>query len=63
MNLAFLQAGYPVTIIPPVLRSEYLTAVREGDAGNAALFVNLLSCMVWESQRDYLRRLQSLERK
>jgi len=57
MNLALLQEGYPVTIIPPVLRSEYLAAV------NLAPFVNLFSSMVWESQHDYLRLLQSLERK
>lgn len=63
MNLALLQEGYPVTIIPPVLRSEYLSAVRESNFGNVAPFLNLLSCMVWESQRDYLRLLQSLERK
>lgn len=63
MNLALLQEGYPVTIIPPVLRSEYLTAVRESNIGNVTSFVNLLSSMVWESQRDYLRLLQSLERK
>lgn len=63
MNLALLQEGYPVTIIPPVLRSEYLAAVKDSNTGNIAPFVNLLSCMVWESQRDYLRLLESLERK
>jgi hypothetical protein len=63
MNLALHQAGYPVTIIPPVQRSEYLAAIKEGDTGNVAPFMNLLSSMVWESQRDYLRLLQSLERK
>lgn len=63
MNLALLQEGYPVTIIPPVLRSEYLAAVRESNTGEVTPFVNLLSSMVWESQRDYLRLLQSLERK
>ena len=62
MNLALLQEGYPVTIIPPVLRSEYLEAVRESNTGNAKPFVNLISSMVWEGQRDYLRLLQSLER-
>jgi Fic family protein len=63
MNLALLQAGYPVTIIPPVLRSDYLSAVRQGNSGNSEPFVTLLSNMVWESQRDYLRLLQNLERK
>ena len=62
MNLALLQAGYPVTIIPPVLRSEYLTTVKESNRGNVAPFVDLLSNMVWESQRDYLRLLRNLER-
>jgi Fic family protein len=63
MNLALLQAGYPVTIIPPLLRSEYLSAVRQGNNGNCEPFVTLLSNMVWESQRDYLRLLQNLDRK
>ncbi|MBE9487531.1 MAG: Fic family protein [Chloroflexi bacterium] len=63
MNLALLQAGYPVTIIPPVLRSEYLSAVRKGNAGDHDPFINLLSNMVYESQKDYLRLLRSLERK
>ena len=63
MNLALLQEGYPVTIIPPVLRGEYLASVRESNTGDITPFVNLLSSMVWESQRDYLRLLQSLERK
>jgi Fic family protein len=63
MNLALLQEGYPVTIIPPVLRSDYLTTVRQGNNGNDEPFVALLSDMVWESQRDYLRLLQNLERK
>jgi cell filamentation protein, protein adenylyltransferase len=63
MNLALLQEGYSVTIIPPILRNNYLTAVRPGNDGNHGPFVTLLSNMVWESQRDYLRLLQSLERK
>jgi Fic family protein len=63
MNLALLREGYPVTIIPPVLRSEYLSAVRDSNTGKITPFVNLLSSMVYESQRDYLRLLQSLERK
>jgi Fic family protein len=63
MNLALLQAGYPITIIPPVLRGDYLTAVRQGNSGNLQPFTMLLSNMVWESQREYLRLLQNLERK
>lgn len=63
MNLALLQAGYPVTIIPPVLRANYLTTIRLGDTGDYQPFLLLLSNMVWEAQRDYLRLLQSMERK
>ena len=60
MNLALLQQGYPITIIPPVLRNDYMAAVRAGNTGDAAPFINLLSSMVWESQREYLRLLDSL---
>ena len=63
MNLALLQEGFPITIIPPVLRGEYLISVRQGNSGNLEPFSMLLSNMVWESQRDYLRLLQNLERK
>jgi len=28
MNLALLQDGYPITIIPPVVRREYMSAIR-----------------------------------
>jgi len=63
MNLALLQEGYPITIIPPVLRGDYLAAVRQGNSGNLQPFTMLLSNMVWESQREYLRLLQNLERK
>lgn len=60
MNLALLQRGFPITIIPPVIRTDYLEAVRKGNAGDVAPFINLVSCMVWESQREYLRLLSSL---
>lgn len=63
MNLALLQEGYPMTMIPPVVRSEYMASVRESNTGNFTPFINLLSSMVWEGQRDYLRLLQNLERK
>lgn len=63
MNLALLQEGFPITIIPPALRGEYLAAVRQGNSDNCGPFVTLLSNMVWESQRDYLRILRNLERK
>lgn len=63
MNLALLQSGYPVTIIPPLLRSDYLSALRESNRGKNQPFINFISCCVWESQREYLRLLESLDRK
>lgn len=62
MNLALLQEGYPVTIIPPVLRSDYIEALKESNKGNNQPFINLISCMVYESQKDYLRLLRNLEK-
>ena len=61
MNLALMRAGYPVTIIPPVIRGAYLDALKASNQGDDQPFINLLSSMVWEGQRDYLRLLESLE--
>ncbi|WP_321532545.1 Fic family protein [uncultured Desulfuromonas sp.] len=60
MNLALMQAGYPITIIPPVVRGDYIAALQASNSGNNAPFINLLSNMVWEAQREYLRLVQSL---
>lgn len=63
MNLALLQAGYPITIIPPVIRADYIEALRESNKGNSKPFVDFISCCVWESQKEYMRLLESLDRK
>jgi Fic family protein len=60
MNLAFMQAGYPVTIIPPVVRGDYIAALQASNKGDNEPFINLLSNMVWEAQWEYLRLVQSL---
>jgi len=60
MNLALLQSGYPITIIPPVIRADYLEAVKAGNREDFVPFINLLSCMVYESQKEYLRLLKDL---
>ena len=62
MNLALLQAGYPITIIPPLLRGDYIAGIREAIKGRSQPFVDFISTCVWESQREYLRLLGSLER-
>lgn len=50
MNLALLQAGYNITIIPPVVRREYITKLNNFDKNNCKDFVNFISEMVLESQ-------------
>lgn len=60
MNLALMQAGYPVTLIPPVLRGEYLAALQASNAGDNQPFINLLSNMVYEAQKDYQRLFRAL---
>lgn len=60
MNLALLQSGFPITIIPPVIRAEYLEAVKAGNREDFVPFIRLISCMVFESQKEYLRLLKNL---
>jgi len=62
MNLALLQAGYPITIIPPIIRSDYIAALRDSNNGDNQPFINFISCCVWESQKEYLRLVESLDR-
>jgi len=63
MNLALLQHGYPVTIIPPILRNDYISAIKatQDEPKDNTPFINFISCMVYESQKDYLRLLESSE--
>ena len=60
MNLALLQAGYVITIIPPILRREYLDSLKASNRGDNRPFIDLIMTMVYESQKDYLRILQAL---
>ena len=60
MNLALMQDGFPVTIIPPVVRPAYIEALKASNAGDNRPFINLVSNMVFEAQRDYLRLFRAL---
>jgi Fic family protein len=60
MNLALMQAGYPITIIPPIVRADYIDAIRRANKGDEQMFMNFISCMVWEAQKDYLRLAKHL---
>jgi Fic family protein len=63
MNLALLQTGYLITIIPPVMRREYLDSLKASNRGDNGPFISLITEMVYESQKDYLRILEALNEK
>lgn len=54
MNMALLQDGYPIVVIPPICRSEYITALEKGHE-NENVFIHFIMERVVESQRDYIR--------
>jgi len=55
MNLALLQSGYNIVVIPPVVRADYISALQETNNGNNTDFINFISEMVLESQKEYLK--------
>lgn len=63
MNLALLQTGYEIIIIPPVVRSDYIEALKASNKGNNMSFINFISYMLYESQKDYLRLIKILHKK
>jgi len=62
MNLVLLQSGYVVTIIPPILRSDYISAIKKSQvqSKDEKPFINFISAMVYESMQEYLRLLNAL---
>jgi Fic family protein len=62
MNLALFQAGYSITIIPPILRADYIGLIKKAqtDSRDDADFVRFISGRVYESTKDYLRLLKQL---
>ncbi|MCK5146298.1 Fic family protein [bacterium] len=60
MNLALLQAGYVVTIIPPIRRADYIASIVKSQVNpkDDTSFKRLIAEMVLESQKDYLRMLK-----
>lgn len=65
MNLALFQAGYPITMIPPVVRADYIAFIKRSQSGKKddTDFVNFIGCMVYESSKDYLRLLKHMSEK
>jgi len=62
MNLALLQAGYITTIIPPVMRNDYIYSLKRAqiEPKDSQFFINFISECVYESTKDYLRILERL---
>ena len=60
MNLALLQAGYNITIIPPVVRADYIRTLQDSNHNNFEPFINFISEMVFEAQKEYLRIIEGL---
>jgi Fic family protein len=61
MNLALVQDGFGIAIIPPVRRGEYIDALRAAQRAkhpDDAPFLSLMAECVIETQRDYCRLLQ-----
>jgi Fic family protein len=58
MNLALLQAGYPIAVIPPVLRREYLNSLNLIHHGKEKPFINFIADVCYESSKEYLRLLE-----
>jgi Fic family protein len=59
MNLVLLQNGYPITIIPPIMRSAYISTIQQTNKNNITPFLHFISEMVYESSKEYLRLIKS----
>ena len=61
MNLALMHAGYPITIIPPIVRKDYINAIRTAQTSkNNGPFVDFISSMVIEAEYEFLRLVRAL---
>lgn len=62
MNLALLNAGYNIITIPPVVRNDYIAGLQDAQLKNNIIpFINFISEMVLESQKEYLRIIERLK--
>lgn len=58
MNLALLQEGYTIAVIPPILRAEYINMLEKAHEEEQD-FIVFIAERVKETQKDYLRLLKS----
>lgn len=58
MNLALIQDGYQLAIIPPVLRSEYNDTIRQyQNKGKPDPFCDFIAERIYETQKEIMRLL------
>jgi Fic family protein len=62
MNLLLMKAGYPITLIPPVLRADYMACLRSFQEQQDRMpFLNFISNVTYESCKDFIRLLKHLQ--
>lgn len=52
---SIIKLVYNIVVIPLVVRADYIPAIQETNKGNNADFINFISEMVLESQKEYLK--------
>jgi len=58
MNAALIQDGYMLAVVPPILRPEYLSAIRRyQQKGDAGAFCDFIVERVLETEKDVMRLL------
>jgi len=58
MNLALLQYGYPIAVIPPILRRQYIEALERSHRQDERPFLDLIISVCYEAAKDCLRLLE-----
>lgn len=57
LNLILLKHGFPVTIIPPILRAQYISSLEKAHTDDTEYNIFIAEC-VKESLQDFLRLFQ-----
>ena len=55
MNLLLFKENYPITIVPPIRRPEYIATIRKANRGDTEDFALLIADFVKEAQRELIR--------
>ncbi len=61
MNTALMQYAYPITVIPPVLRTEYMQSLGQSVMSTDDSFIDFIAPCVHESQKEFIRLVEALQ--